>query len=296
MKKRLRLMPTLQKDLIMDQAPDRWTSVQGQAQWQSGGLVATKNSHTLGWALSARSMPWLLDNIPGIDPISAFYKGRSKLIQHSWEIITRMTNLGNCPCEVDCYTLKARKDVPVVNDADSGLAITQTFNDFLMRQFKAQYGTDSTANPAYGPYHPAFKLTDVNKLLEYFKIVRHKRRQVQAGESLRIRKYGTKPRTLDSTRYFNATSTEYQALLPKGALVYIYRHQGIPQSQESKTATDITFCDTNLDVVHTLHTRVSIIPYSRYDALASPGQLATGQTIKLIYPGTSAAGTAAPAT
>lgn len=296
MKKKLRLLPTLQKDLILDQVPDRWTSVQGQSQWQSGGNLTTKNTVNTGWILSPHSMNWLLFSIPSIDSISSFYRGRSKFILHSWELITRMTNLGNCPCEMECYTLKAKKKVNVLTDTDEGMSTTQTFNDFLARQFAAQYGTNSVATPGYGPNHAGFKLTDVNRVLEYFKIVRHKRRVIQPGEALRIRKYGTRPRTFDSAQYYNANGSDLTGHLPKGGLAYVYRHQGIPQSQESKTATDVTLCDTALDVVHTLHVRISVVPYSRYDAVATPGQLSTGQTIKLIFPGTSAAGTQVPAT
>lgn len=278
----------------MDQVPDRWTSVQGQSQFQSGGSLTTKNSKPTGFCLSAQEMHWLLGSLPLIDPITSFTIGRSKFVQHSWEIVTRMTNLGNCPCEMECYTLKAKKNVTVQPDQDTGMADTQTLNDMIYRSALAQYGMG--ASVINNMNHPAFKLTDVNRVLEFFKIVRHKRRVIQPGESLRIRKYGIKAHTFDSSKYYNAHTSEFLNHLPKGALVYIYRHTGIPQSQESKTATDVTLCDTALDVVHTFHTRVSILPYSRYDAVNAPGQLSTGQTIKLIFPGTSAAGTQAPAT
>lgn len=294
MNKRLKAVPQLQKDLIMDQATQRWTSTQGQSQWEVCGRLTTKNGRTTGYALSAQNCEWLLDSIPLIDPINAFYKGRSSFIQHSWELVTRMTNISNCPVEVECFTIKAKKLVDMNTDADTGRTSSNTVYSMLQRQFYAQYGVDTVTNPEYGPAHPAFKLSDVRDFGQYFKVIRHKRRVVQPGEALRIRKFMAKPRVFNTVKWYNAASAEYTAHMPKGALCYIYRITGIPQTQAS--SIDVTLCDAYMDVAHTLHTRISIMPYNRYDANNASGQLPTGQTLKVIFPGTSAAGTSAPAT
>lgn len=293
MKKRLKTVPPVQKDVILDQAALRWTSAQGQSNWQMGNLT-TLNGITMGYCLSPQDMKWLIDSIPLVDPIGAFYKGRSSFVQHSWELVTRITNIANCPTEVECYTLKAKKRVDVNTDQTTGRSTSQSLLDLLCRQYYAQYGVDTKTNPEYGPLHPAFKLSDVNQFNEYFKVIRHKRRVIQPGEALRIRKFGSKARTFGSDKYYNTVQSAMTAHLPKGALCYIYRLTGIPQTQTG--STEPTLCDAYMDVVHTLHTRISIMPYSRYDANNAPGPLLQGQTLKVIFPGTSAAGTAAPAT
>lgn len=298
MKKQLRQLPPAPKDLILDQASDRWSSGQGTVMWQSSGLVVTKNGFTPTLAMGHTNIPFALDSIPSIDPINSFTKGRSKWIRHEWGHEIRATNLSNCPVELTAYTLKCRKRVPVNSDTDSGLTITDSFFTMLKQFFYSQYGVNASTNPQYGPTHASFKLTDLNRFNEFFKIVKTIKHVVQPGEAMLTSKWSKKARMFDSSKQFNwaGSANDYQVHYEKGDLLYVFRQVGVPQSQEAKTATSVTLCDTVMDVVHSLRLRPTVIPYASYDAVAAPGQLSTGQTIKLIFPGTSAAGTAAPAT
>lgn len=298
MKKQLRQLPPNPKDLHLDLISDRWSSAQGLCMWQDLN-VQSKNSLVPSLAGGPTNVVYALKSIPGIDTINSFTKGRSKYVRHEWAVDSRMTNISNCPIELECYTLKARKRVPVNNDTDSGLTTQDTFFTMLKQFFFNQFGVNTATNPQYGPTHPAFKLTDLKSFNEFFKIVKMVRNVVQPGEAMLLKKWGKKARTFDSSGQYNAsvaTTTDYSVHYEKGDLLYVYRQLGIPQSQASVTATSVTLCDTVMDVVHSLRLRIAVIPYATYDALSAPGQLATGQTIKLIFPGTSAAGTAAPAT
>ena len=300
MKKQLRQLPPAPKDLVMDQISDRWTSSQGLAKWQGNSAgVTTKNGiASISIAACPTQVQWMLESIPSIDPITAFTKGRSKYVRHEWSMDSRFTNLSNCPIELECYTLKTRKRVVNDQDTHSGFGYGTVFDSMLNRLFYNQYNVDAVATPSKGPSHASFKLTDLVRFNEFFKIVRYKKNVIQPGEALLVSKYSKKARAFDSAKQFNpsGSATDYQVFFEKGELLYVYRQLGVPQSQEAKTAADVTLCDTAMDVVHNLRMRVSIMPYQVYDAVAAPGQLATGQTIKLIFPGTSAAGTAAPAT
>lgn len=299
MKKQLRQLPPAPKDIILDQVSDRWTSAQGLAQWQSSAGTVTKNAITnVDICLAPTNVNWMLSSIPLVDLISSFTKGRSKYIRHEWSLDTRMTNLSNCPIELECYALKTRKRVMNDQDAHSGFAPGNTFSTLLGRLFYNQYNVDTVTSPSKGQSHPSFKLTDLARFNEFFKIVSCKRNVVQPGEALLIKKYSKRARMFDSALQYNANGgvNDLQVWFEKGEMLYVYRQLGVPQSQESKTAADVTLCDTAMDVVHNLRARISVLPYATYDAVLAPGQLATGQTIKLIFPGTSAAGTAAPAT
>lgn len=298
MKKQLRLLPPAPKDLILDQASDRWTSGQGLVMWQSAGGINSKNGIGSTMAGGPTNVPFALASVPSVDPINSFVKGRSKYIRHEWGHDMRATNLSNCPVELTCFTLKARKRIPMDSDLESGLAFTDTFFSFLKKSFYNQFGVNASLNPQYGPTHASFKLTDLNRFNELFKIVKSVKNVVQPGEAMLVSKWSKKARTFDSSKEFNwsGSSTDYQVHYEKGDLLYVFRQVGVPQSQESKTATDVTLCDTAMDVVHNFRIRPTVLPYAQYDAVATPGQLSTGQTIKLIFPGTSAAGTAAPAT
>lgn len=300
MKKQLRQLPPAPKDLVMDQISDRWTSSQGLVKWQGNSAgVTTKNGIAqISIAACPTHVQWMLDSIPAVDPITSFTKGRSKYVRHEWSMDSRFTNLSNCPIELECYTLKTRKRVINDQDVHSGLSLATVFDSMLNRFYFNQYNVDAVTTPGKGPSHPAFKLTDLTRFNEFFKIVRYKKNVIQPGEALLVSKFSKKARTFDSALQFNTTggANDYQVFWEKGELLYVYRQCGVPQSQEAKTAADVTLCDTAMDVVHSLRMRVSVMPYQVYDAVAAPGQLATGQTIKLIFPGTSAAGTAAPAT
>lgn len=298
MKKQLRQLPPAPKDLILDQASDRWASGQGLVMWQSCGGLVGKNGQSGTLAGGPTNIPYFINSIPSIDPINAFVKGRSKVIRHEWGHDIRATNLSNCPIELTCYTLKARKRVPVDQDGESGLAYTDSFFTMLKKFFYNQFGINTNTNPQYGPTHPSFKLTDLTRFNEFFKIVKTVKNVVQPGEAMLQSKFSKKSRTFDSSKQFNTSglSSDFTVHYEKGDLLYVWRQVGVPQSQESKTATDVTLCDTAMDVVHSFRVRPAILPYAQYDAVVAPGQLATGQTIKLIFPGTSAAGTAAPAT
>jgi len=243
-------------------------------------------------------MSWLIDSLPSVDAIGAWYRGRSKFILHEWELVTRITNISNCPVELETFTLKCRKHVPVENDSDTGLSEAQGINNFLERSYYAQYGVDTVTDSKYGPNHPGFKLTDLRRFNEFFKICKCIKQVIQPGESVKITKFKKKSRTYNSADISNSATTgvsrEIYNHFMKGGLFYYHRVTGVPQTQSG--STDPTLCDVNLDTVWTMRARTSILPYDRFDAVAAPGQLATGQTIKLIFPGTSAAGTAAPAT
>lgn len=293
---KLRQVAPLAKDLILDQLADRVTSPQGLCAWLDSGGLSSKNTVISTFAFTPCNAGYMQGAIPGIDPINAFTQGKSKFIRHDWNLTTRMTNLSNCPAEVQAFTIKCRKDVPVNSDSDTGLQQAQTFKDFINRMFFAQYGPNTVTNPQYGPTHAGFKLTDLTKFNEFFKIMKSTRNVIQPGEAIRIEKLGKKSRTFDSSRMYNAASAELTQHFMKGDCFYVYRVNGVPQSQTGVASTAVTLCDVILDVVHTVRLRMSILPYSTYDSVAAPGQLATGQTIKLIFPGTSAAGTAAPAT
>lgn len=298
MKKQLRMVPPAPKDLILDQVPDRWTSGQGLVMWQSAGGLTTKNGIATTLAGGPTNIPYFLNSIPSVDPINSFVKGRSKVIRHEWGHDIRATNLSNCPIELTCFTLKCRKRVSMDADDHSGLGFTDSFFIMLKKFFYNQFGVNTSTNPQYGPTHPSFKLTDLNRFNEFFKIVKTVKNVVQPGEALLQTKFSKKARTFDSSKQFNWSggSADFQVHYEKGDLLYVWRQCGVPQSQESKTATDVTLCDTAMDVVHSFRIRPSVLPYAQYDAVATPGQLSSGQTIKLIFPGTSAAGTAAPAT
>lgn len=305
MKKQLRQIPPQPKDLIMDSISDRWTSSQGLAQWNSTSPHITTKNGIVDCSISCcpTNLAWILQSIPSVDSITAFKLGRSKFIRHEWSLDTRVTNLANCPTEFECYTLKTRKRVPVSTDQHSPFYNTSnTFSTMLGRMYYNQFGVDALTNPGRGHQHAAFKLTDLQDFNEYFKIVKSTKSVIQPGEALLIKKWSKKARVFDTSKIYNTsggvplTTNDLKIWFEKGELIYVFRQIGVPQSQEAKTATDVTLCDTVLDVVHSLRARTSIMPYSQYDAVAAPGQLSTGQTIKLIFPGTSAAGTAAPAT
>lgn len=302
MKKQLRQLPPQPKDLILDQISDRWTSSQGLAAWNAtSSAVTTKNAIQCPISTTPTNQYWTLASIPAVDGITAFKLGRSKYIRHEWSLDTRVTNLANCPTEFEVYTLKTRKRVPATDDIHSPLYSQNTFGTLLARAFYNQFNVDAVTSPSKGPNHASFKLTDLQFFNEYFKIVNFKRHVIQPGEALLLKKWSKKPRVFDTSKIYNPSGgalnfSDLQVYWEKNELLYVYRQIGVPQSQESKGAADVTLCDTVLDVVHNLRSRVSIMPYSSYDAVAAPGQLATGQTIKLIFPGTSAAGTAAPAT
>lgn len=307
LKKRMRVVPTPCKDVVLDTVASRWTSVQGLAAWQASSQLNTLNPQVeyptgsgvyyranTGLGISPEAMQWLIPSILATNPLESFKPGRSKFILNSWELTTRVTNLANCPAELECFTIKCKRNVPVENDGDTGLEVTSSWLNFIARSYYQQYGINTVADPYKAANHPSFKLSDINRFNAFFKVVKHTTRTIQPGEVLRMRKYRNKPALIDSSKHFNNQANEYLNHFRKGAFFYVFRMIGTPAT-ESKV-TDPTLCGIPMDVVHSIHARTSVLPYDQYDAVVNPGRLPSTQTITQIFPGTSEAKLAAPAT
>nr|QXP07687.1 MAG: putative capsid protein [Arizlama virus] len=307
LKKRMRVVPAPCKDVVLDTVATRWESTQGLAGWNASSQQNTLNPDieyptgsgqkyqpNTGFAISPESMQWLIPSILSTNPTEAFNPGRSKFILNSWELTTRITNLANCPAELECFTIKCKRNVPVENDGDTGLAVDSTFFNFLNRSYYQQFEVNSVTDPYKGCSHPSFKLSDINRFNQFFKVVSHKTRTVQPGEVLRLRKFRNKPVQIDTSKHFNRQAREYLNHYRKNALFYVYRIIGTPATETK--VTNPTLCAIPMDVVHSLHARTSVLPYDQYDAVVNPGRLPSTQTITQVYVGTSEAKLAAPAT
>lgn len=258
--------------------------------------------------------------------------GQERTIVKEWRTEYFFTNIDNSPVEIECIALKCKNDLPYVRDwkiaktaATGAGALTiptaqLTFEAWLAHAAKAGLsfigGTTlldlSTLNPnqtatpnnAMYPNLPGARLTDIPLFNDHFKIASTKTRVLQPGEAYKFIKYRKQPRIykeatmIDYTDYTAESSVGFGQLVAakKGTVIYVWRLSSVPVSSAGGGTASVTLGSGHLNLVQTIRWRSSFCSNDQYGYVVPGTLLPTNTTEKLIFPGTSTATAAAPAT
>lgn len=164
--------------------------------------------------------------------------------------------------------------------------------NILLSRYVAQY-QNSSATTSIGIEHPAFKLTDLALMREFYKLEKVNKYLVQPGECVNIRRFRNRPRTIDECKFYDANNVAYLNHDLPGSKVHLWRITGTPQSAAGGAST--TLCDVKMAYVFSYHYKVSGVSYNKQTSYL-PTALPTAVSVTQIYPGTSQAAAAAPVT
>lgn len=165
--------------------------------------------------------------------------------------------------------------------------------NILLSRYASQYRNAAVGHGPIGVDHPAFKLTDLALMREFYKLEKVNKYLVQPGECVTIRRYRNRPRTIDECKFYDANNAAYLNHDLPGSKVHLWRITGTPQSAAGGSST--TLCDVKMAYVFSYHYKVSGVSYNKQTSYL-PTALPTAVSVTQIYPGTSAAAAAAPVT
>lgn len=288
--KRVMAMPTVASDTVYDDASVAFADGQGAESMECYGAPdITNRSIIQGLTCSADSIQMKISQAIPIAP-TGWTAGRSKMVVNSWEQRMQWTNLSNMPMTITIYTLRVKQDVPTITD-NLDLGVTSNLLDWLSRMFNAQYGSSVVENRTIG--HMAFKLTDVAKFGQWFKVSKTMTRTIQPGQHLALKKFSRKPEMLNTAKWFSTFVNNFVFIAKKGNREYFWKvHSNMTESKDAGAAAR-TSPAYNFNTSY--HYRFSFLANDEYN-FQPPAVPVTGLTLHTIYPGTSTTGDLNPAT
>ena len=114
--------------------------------------------------------------------------------------------------------------------------LATSLTTILLSRYVSQYKDTSATPYLVNIDHPAFKLTDLSLMREYLKLVKVRKYEVQPGENVTVKRYKSKPRTIDEAKFYDANNSAIvNACLP-GHYIHLWRITGTPQSGDDSKA------------------------------------------------------------
>lgn len=152
---------------------------------------------------------------------------------NSWRQETHITNIDNCPVEIQMIGIRAKKDLPWMRDPyeatdlASGVgtinapsALKSSFEYWFSQAMNSQRNqiagtalhnmsglnpnTSATTANTNAANIPGVRLTDCDMFNEFFKIVSTKTRVLQPGEAYKFIKFSKKPKTINESVWIDA--------------------------------------------------------------------------------------------
>lgn len=325
MSKKLAKLPTPAPVLWIDYLKLQYVVPQGTQLYTGFGGASFQTISTPFNFTSSPLDPYYLCAGPLNNNGSSGTLGTEKSILHRWSTEYFFTNIANCPIEIECICLRPKKDLPYIRSWGSASGINATITSFegwLSHAAAAQFpglgglalNDMNTLNPNTSlvttntnyTNMPGVKLTDVPLFNEYFKIVSTKKRVVQPGEAAKFVKFRKRPRVINEASlidYLDVAGSPgggiyyygLRNLCKKGYDIYVWKMQSIPVNSAGGGTASVTFCDGHVNLIQTVRMHTSFLAADAYKGYF-PTPLPTGVTPKVIFPGTSTANPAAPAT
>lgn len=283
-------MPIVASDTAYDDASVAFGDGQGSEGLESYGAPDFTNRNAVcGLTCSADSIQMKLNQANALAP-TGWVLGRSKLVVNSWEQRMQWVNLSNMPLTITVYTLRVRQDVPAIIDGLQ-LGLTANIWDWVEQMFKGQYQSSLATNREIG--HISFKLTDVAKFGQYFKVAKTLTRTIQPGQHLALKKFRRKPEMINTAKWWSGAIPGLQSVAKKGNREYMWKvHSNMTESKDAGAAARTTPA-YNFNTSY--HYRFSFLANDQYN-FQPPAIPVTGLTLHTIYPGTSTVGDLVPAT